>query len=123
VLGAPGQMSDWVEEVDYAYPDYSKKIWYLGWDNGTDEKLKDPGFAGRVLRAGNFDHLTGKQQWLDGTTPAAIPDSMYLSGKPAFFGANPWPWVNPVTGATTTLPAKARLDAISTIVGRRPGPA
>jgi hypothetical protein len=47
------------------------------------------------------------------TAPAAstIPNSLYLSSKPGFFGANAWPWVNPVNGATTTLPAKARFDA------------
>ena len=39
------------------------------------------------------------------------PDSLYMPGKPAFFGANTWPWVNPNAGATYTLPAKARFDA------------
>ena len=41
----------------------------------------------------------------------AIPNSMYLTSKPAFFGSNPWPWVDPTTGTTYTLPAKARYDA------------
>ena len=40
-----------------------------------------------------------------------IPDSLYLTSKPAFFGANPWPWVDPTTGKTSTLPAKARFDS------------
>ena len=31
--------------------------------------------------------------------------------KPTFFGANPWPWVDPTTGNLSTLPAKARFDA------------
>jgi len=35
-----------------------------------------------------------------------------LSQKPAFFGSNPWPWVDPSTGAVYTLPAKARFDAM-----------
>ena len=41
-----------------------------------------------------------------------LPDSLYLTGKPAFFGNNPWPWVD-ATGATKlhTLPARARYDA------------
>jgi hypothetical protein len=30
--------------------------------------------------------------------------------KPAFMGAKPWPWVDPSTGTTSTLPAKARFD-------------
>jgi hypothetical protein len=36
---------------------------------------------------------------------------LYLSSKPAFFGSNPWPWVDPTTGTVQTLPAKARFDA------------
>ena len=41
-----------------------------------------------------------------------LPDSLYLSSKPAFFGANPWPWVDPVgTTKLFTLPAKARWDS------------
>ena len=36
---------------------------------------------------------------------------MYLAAKPAFFGSNPWPWIDPTTGTTHTLPAKARYDA------------
>jgi hypothetical protein len=40
---------------------------------------------------------------------AAVPASFYLSGRPAFWpsdtGTNPWPWVDPTTGTTYTLPA------------------
>jgi hypothetical protein len=73
------------------------------------------------LRQGNWDWVTQSQVWYrnpigatghpgDGS-PQTIPDSMYLTAKPAFFGSNPWPWVDPTTGATHTLPAKARFDA------------
>jgi hypothetical protein len=43
-----------------------------------------------------------------------LPDSLYLTAKPVFFGSNPWPWVMPETpGAkTATLPARARFDAL-----------
>jgi hypothetical protein len=65
------------------------------------------------LRQGNWDWVTKKQHWygIGGTTdgagtPVSIPNSFYLSSKPAFFGSNPWPWVDPATGATYTLPAK-----------------
>lgn len=36
----------------------------------------------------------------------AVPNSFYLASAPAFFGSQTWPWVNPTTGATYTLPAK-----------------
>jgi len=49
----------------------------------------------------------------DGTgTPAALPPSLYLASRPAFFGSNVWPWVDPLGATKTyTLPAKARYDA------------
>ena len=34
-----------------------------------------------------------------------IPNSFYLTSKPAFFGSNQWPWVNPTNGTTYILPA------------------
>jgi hypothetical protein len=42
-----------------------------------------------------------------------LPASLYLSAKPAFFGYNPWQWVDPTgTAKLNVLPAKARYDAI-----------
>jgi hypothetical protein len=72
-----------------------------------------------MLRDGNWDWYTQTQTWLgiggiQGTpngTPKSIPNSLYLTSKPAFFGSNPWPWVDPSTGTTYVLPAKARFDA------------
>jgi uncharacterized protein (DUF2141 family) len=62
--------------------------------------------------------MTGSQKWhgIGGAagsgTPSTIPNSLYLTQKPAFFGSNPWPWVDPTTGTVYTLPAKARYDAM-----------
>ena len=72
-----------------------------------------------IQRDGNWDWVTQTQKWLGiGGTYAAplgtskpIPNSLYLTSKPAFFGSNPWPWVDPSTGTTYVLPAKARFDA------------
>jgi hypothetical protein len=68
------------------------------------------------LRDGNWDWVTRSQRWhgIGGGagfgTPREIPDSLYLTAKPAFFGSNPWPWVNPSNGTVSTLPAKACLE-------------
>jgi hypothetical protein len=68
------------------------------------------------LRNGNWDWVTKSQRWhgIGGTvgsgTLRPIPDSLYLTAKPAFFGSNPWPWVNPSNGIVTVLPAKACLE-------------
>jgi hypothetical protein len=56
--------------------------------------------------ASNWDWVTKAQHWygIGGTTdgaggsPQTIPNSFYLTSKPAFFGTNTWPWVDPTTG-------------------------
>jgi hypothetical protein len=66
-----------------------------------------------IIRDGNYDFVTSSVHWHQ--TPGftgALPDSLYLSAKPAFFRNNPWPWVDPLDPTKTfTLPAKARYDA------------
>lgn len=80
----------------------------------------DPNMYQRVNRQGNYDFATNSQIWYEtygghgmtSTGPSlAMPNSLYLTSKPAFFGSNPWPWVDPSTGTTFVLPAKARFDA------------
>ncbi len=71
--------------------------------------------AATALRHGNFDYLTNSVSWDPNISERALPSSLYLTQKPAFFDAGrgyTWPWVDP-TGATPlhTLPAKARFDA------------
>jgi hypothetical protein len=63
-------------------------------------------------RNGNWDWVTKAQHWYGtgrttdgGATPETIPNSFYLTSKPAFFGSHPWPWVDPTTGTTEVLPA------------------
>jgi hypothetical protein len=68
------------------------------------------------LREGNWDWVTQSQRWhgiggiAGSSMPKVIPDSLYLMAKPAFFGSNPWPWVNPSNGTVSILPAKACLE-------------
>jgi hypothetical protein len=80
----------------------------------------DPSMYQKVNRQGNFDFVTGKQIWYEtfggkGTTSTGssqeLPNSLYLTAKPAFFGSSTWPWVDPSTGTIYTLPAQARFVA------------
>jgi hypothetical protein len=110
VLGLPGKMNGWTYEATTA----DDVVWAIGWENHDDLLDADPNVAANLLRDGNYDYLTGTVHWHGvggaGSSPATLPDSLYLPDKPAFFGANPWPWVDPLTGTTHTLPAKARFD-------------
>jgi hypothetical protein len=86
-------------------------LWRLGY-TPTDWNLPP---EARVIesthRHGNFDYATGTVDWAAGFD-RALPRSLYLTRKPAFFGRRHWPWVSP-TGAVKirTLRAKARYDA------------
>jgi hypothetical protein len=95
-------------------------------DSNTDARMWQLMHAGvlaqtTLLRQGNFDWATQQQHWpgVGGTgtpdqTPSpvpTIPSSLYLRSKPAFMGDNPWPWVDPSTGATYVLPARVRFDS------------
>jgi hypothetical protein len=108
VLGAAGQMDGWLYETTFAGG--KPGIWLLGWGYVTDPKV-----SATTLRHGNFDYLTNTVRWDPTITNHTLPNSLYLTQKPAFFDAGKgytWPWVDPV-GPTKlyVLPAKARYDA------------
>jgi hypothetical protein len=105
VLGIQGQMGGWSYENGG-----SRSIWSLGYDPTHWEQDNDPKVLSTVIREGNFDYLTNQVRW--DTSAQTIPNSLYLSAKPAFFGSYTWPWVDAM-GSTKlhTLPARARFDA------------
>jgi hypothetical protein len=112
VLGLPGHTNGLVYDGiggTNSFP--PNAIWMLGWVDISPQGY-DPNVANTAIRDGNFDYLTNSVKWTNGAY--TLPDSLYLSSKPAFFtgGASTWPWVNP-TGSPqlATLPAKARYDA------------
>jgi hypothetical protein len=88
---------------------WGPSIWMLGW-NDISPYTEDPNVAATAIRDGNWDSFLSQQTWLTGTA-AALPNSLYLACKPAFMGSNTWPWVDPATGTTYTLPALARYSA------------
>src|SRR5260221_9379767 len=83
-----------------SYPDNPAAMWRLGEpDSGGTPGISgsgDPQVGATILREGNFDYTTNTVKW--DTSAQTIPNSLYLTSKPAFFGNNPWPWVDP-TGA------------------------
>lgn len=115
VLGTPGRMSGWVYDGKSgvnAFP--PSAIWTLG-DMDITPQGYDPNVAATAIRDGNYDFVTSSVVWAATDTAHSLPNSLYLTQKPAFFSAGSgytWPWVN-ATGAPVlyTLPAKARYDA------------
>jgi len=72
----------------------------------------DSGVKATILRHGNFDSANNGIVWDPAISNHALPISLYLTDKPAFFGSEVWPFVDagrdPMVGA---LPAKRRFDA------------
>jgi hypothetical protein len=109
-------------QTGWAYENFSSfptNNMVIMWNMGGDQSHTAIGNWGWVadtyqtqLRNGNWDWVTKTQKWhgigaADGSVASqSIPNSLYLNSEPSFFGNNPWPWVDPSTGATYTLPAK-----------------
>jgi hypothetical protein len=114
VMGVAGQMSGWVFQ-DSGMTGGSwgngSSIWKFGYDPTHWEQAADPKVLSTALRDGNFDYLTNSVKW--DRAAQALPNSLYLASKPAFFGSNPWPWVDP-TGSVKlqVLPARQRYEQI-----------
>ena len=111
VLGQPGTTTAANGYVDSATRPgaWGPSIWLLGW-NDLSPYTVDPEVAATATQDGNWDSYLGKQTWLTDAS-APLPNSMYLPCKPAVFGSDTWPWLDPSTGTIYTLPAKQRLEA------------
>jgi len=114
VMGVAGQMSGWVFQdggMTGGSWGNGSSIWKFGYDPTHWEQAADPKVLSTALRDGNFDYLTNSVKW--DRAAQALPNSLYLASKPAFFGSNPWPWVDP-TGSVKlqVLPARQRYEQI-----------
>jgi hypothetical protein len=88
-------------------------MWQIGVVQGNSGLFFMDTAINTITRNGNWDWVSKAQHWYgtggiaDGAwTPTTIPPSFYLKSKPVFFGTQTWPWVDPTTGTTYTLPAK-----------------
>lgn len=79
---------------------------------GPVEKFDDGTALRHLLRHGNFDYVTNEVVWSPKLPTRSLPPSLYLQAKPAFFGDELWPFVDPARKPMVgVLPAKKRFDA------------
>lgn len=106
---SPAPAKGFKYEDAYPWSNDPSPMWRIGVGNNMGPA--DPKVVSTLLRGGNYDYVTDEVHW-ENLPPQALPDSLYLTSKPAFFGTCTWPWVDP-TGQTKvhTLPARARFDA------------
>ncbi len=120
VLGTATWHSRYESDPSGAATDCVKSIFAMGWgDNcgpgGTgvnppdDTRVKET-----MFRWGNYDTYNGTNRFESSEVPSAdsyypntvpvsqaLPNSLYLSAKPSWFGSNQWPPIGPdVTGGT-----------------------
>jgi hypothetical protein len=104
----------------------NKCIWMSGWTGGEWKGAGDPNLkagAEYIFHNGNYDYVNAAiVDWQPGYS-RSLPNSLYASGKPGFFGAGsctyPWPWVTPTISpyvqtnscSGSGLPALARWNA------------
>jgi Pectate lyase superfamily protein len=76
------------------------------WDDGTAASL--------VYRHANYDNVSNTVVYDPGVSRRDLPNSLYLTAKPQFFGSLTWPWVDPAgTQRVGVLPAKQRFDSMA----------
>ncbi len=91
---------------------------------GTDKPIYGTGTGGSsyystafstLLRHRNWDYYSdavkdcddaGEPGCQSGDTDSTLPNSLYLSGKPSWFGSIAWPPFNPIGPVTTDIPSK-----------------
>ncbi len=87
-------------------------IYLIGYDAfsdcnqaGADSKVRTT-----LIRHGEYDYYNNAQTW-NGSDSHTLPDSLYLSGKPSWYGTATWPPIDPVTSSVAKLPAQLRYES------------
>ena len=114
-----GNVLGWSGVVDngtYSYErteasDYDTHIYKLGYNGEGAGTITDPLVSQRLIRHGNYDYATQTTVWDSGITDRTLPNSLYLTGKPAFFGTLAWPPIGPDRSPMVSpIPAQVRFN-------------
>jgi len=105
----PSPYTGYVYEDVFPWDDNGVPMYRLGYNPENLSAPADPKVLSTLIRDGNYDFFTKTVKW--DRAAQTIPNSLYLSAKPAFFGQCQWPWVDSIGGTKLfTLPARARFD-------------
>jgi len=122
VLGVP-EVNNWVYEPTQEGIPYGMNVIYrLGYPHvGNNNYGPNPdaldGFDSRVastlIRHGNYDYSTQSVIWDSSINDNNIPDSLYLAGKPPWWGNLRWPAIGPdLSPRLSAIPAQRRYELI-----------
>ena len=94
-----------------------RDVYKIGYDSGSGDcsaSGNDPKAKSTMIRHGNYDYSNKAVLWEPAIGDRTIPNSLYLSGKPVWWGDLPWPPVDPTADPSTfksiTIPARERFN-------------
>lgn len=112
VLGQPTQSWTTYDPGATRTPGSGQYVYTFGyWSDGQSSSANYTGIHASTYLHGNYDYATRSTHWDTGLQDHSLPNSLYLTVKPPFFGGLPWPPIgpdlNPISG---TIPAKERYE-------------
>ena len=112
ILGTPGYSTNYEASLPVTEAQgWDKLIYNLGYFDSNTTNGADTATVTTCWRTGNYDYANAALVW-DGDGAKTIPNSLYLAGKPSWFGKLSWPPFDPSSPASADLaniPAGYRL--------------
>lgn len=95
------------------YVSYTTKVIYMIGVDWQGAGAHDSGVEPTLLRHGNYDYVNNGIIWDSSIANHTIPNSLYLTGKPTWWGTEPWPPIGPdLAPMVSNIPAKTRYEAM-----------
>jgi hypothetical protein len=86
-------------------------VYTFGYFSDGDSSRDDATIVNDTYRHANYDYSSQTTSWDSSNSDRNLPDSLYLTSKPSFFGGLPWPAIgsdlSPLAG---TIPARERYE-------------
>jgi PKD repeat protein len=115
IIGTPGCAGP-VEQNPFLSTYHNSVLWKVGYQccSGTGSP-DDPKVAATLIRTGNWEGTTNAVQWDPNIADHTIPDSLYLTSKPSWFGVLAWPPFTPERSGfnpanVNKIPAQVRFE-------------
>ena len=110
-VGCPGP----VEQIPYQSAYLNPVLWKIGYTGVTTGYPSDSKVAQTLIRTGNWECPTNAVQWDPNIADRNIPDSLYLTTRPSWFGILAWPPFTPEKAgfnpsSPNKIPAQVRFE-------------
>lgn len=104
-----------VEQIPYVSTYDNPVLWKIGFSGVELGQPSDAKVRQTLIRTGNWEGPTKAVQWDANIADHNIPDSLYLTAKPSWFGALAWPPFSPEKAGfdgnnPNRIPAQVRFE-------------